>query len=289
MPTTMTTTRAERFRTDGYLVEKAVFGPQEVEAIKAEAAGICERQLGEPGEVAMRHALAIHFPHKLSAVVHGTLSHPGIVSVLTQVVSPNVKAMQSMLFFKHAGKPGQAWHQDEAFIPTRDRSLIGAWIALDAATIDNGCLWILPGSHRSGVLWQLHPHDDPEFDSAPMARGFPERDEDAVPVEVSPGDVVFFNGYTLHRSLRNRRTEGFRRALVHHYMSAESLLPWDCGGQVPPTKDNRDIVMVAGTDPYAYKGLQDHHRPYVRREEASVSRASHSLRDAGAAAPAPAQ
>lgn len=48
--------------------------------------------------------------------------------------------MQTMLFVKPPGFPGQAWHQDENFIPTRDRSLCGGWIALDDATIENGCL-----------------------------------------------------------------------------------------------------------------------------------------------------
>jgi ectoine hydroxylase-related dioxygenase (phytanoyl-CoA dioxygenase family) len=57
-----------------------------------------------------------------------------------------------MLFIKSEGKPGQAWHQDELFIPTRDRSLAAAWIALDDATVENGCLWVLPGSHARGVL-----------------------------------------------------------------------------------------------------------------------------------------
>jgi hypothetical protein len=54
------------------------------------------------------------------------LAHPVIVDVLTKIISPNVKCMQSMLFIKAAGKPGQAWHQDEDFIPTRDRSLTGS-------------------------------------------------------------------------------------------------------------------------------------------------------------------
>ena len=52
-------------------------------------------------------------------------------------------------------------------------------------------------------------------------------------------------------------------------MSAESLLPWwRPGGPHPPTQDLRDIVMVAGHDPYAYKGIEDVNRPYVRRETA---------------------
>ena len=50
-------------------------------------------------------------------------------------------------------------------------------------------------------------------------------------------------------------------------MSAESLLPWwRPGGPHPPTHDLRDIVMVAGVDPYAYKGTEDVNRPYVRSE-----------------------
>jgi Phytanoyl-CoA dioxygenase (PhyH) len=65
-------------------------------------------------------------PHKLSELIYGMLAHPVVVDALTQLIGPNVKAMQSMLFIKSEGKPGQAWHQDELFIPTRDRSLTTA-------------------------------------------------------------------------------------------------------------------------------------------------------------------
>ena len=173
-----------------------------------------------------------------------------------------------MLFVKAAGKPGQAWHQDEDYIPTRDRSLCGAWIAMDDATTENGCLWIIPGSHKPGVLWEQEWHGDRRFDCALESVDFPYSDEDAVPVEVKAGAIVFFNGYTLHRSLPNRAQSGYRRALVNHYMSAESFLPWhgpraqDGGGMAK--LDYRDIVMVAGTDPYAYKGLEARAHPHVR-------------------------
>src|SRR5437762_1510431 len=70
----------------------------------------------------------------------------------------SVKAMQSMFFTKPPGYPGQAWHQDEIYIPTRDRTLCGAWVALDDATIENGCLYVIPKSHRSGYLYPQHPH-----------------------------------------------------------------------------------------------------------------------------------
>jgi phytanoyl-CoA hydroxylase len=81
---------------------------------------------------------------------------------------------------------------------------------------------------------------------------------------VKRGSVVFFNGYTLHSSLRNKTPDCFRTALVNHYMSAESMLPWDQDGKLPPTEDLRDVVLVAGTDPYAWKGTVDVNKPYLR-------------------------
>ena len=173
-----------------------------------------------------------------------------------------------MLFIKHAGKPGQAWHQDEDFIPTRDRSLTAAWIALDDATIDNGCLWAIPGSHRPGVLWPLRRHANPEYDSIPRILRF------SLPGRATPGRSrlrparLFSSTATCctNRSA-NRRRSGFRRALVNHYMSAESLLPWwRAGGPGPPTHDLRDIILVAGDDPYAARGYEDVNQPYIRSE-----------------------
>jgi len=193
------------------------------------------------------------------------LSHPAQVDVLTRIIGPNVKCMQSMLFIKSSGKPGQAWHQDEAFIPTRDRSLVGGWMALDDATVENGCLWVIPGSHQPGIIWPSQSHDDRRFDCAGEAV-FPYEDGDAVPVEVNAGSIVFFNGYLLHRSLPNRATSGYRRVLVNHYMSAESLLPWHppLPGEPMGTLDCRDIALVAGVDPYAHRSVQTLNCTFVR-------------------------
>ena len=152
--------------------------------------------------------------------------------------------------------------QPNCSAPTRDRSLTGAWIALDDATVENGCLWVIPGSHRPGVIWPAKEHDDERFDCVVEAFDFPYTDDDAVAVEVevTAGSIVFFNGYLLHRSLPNRAAGGFRRALVNHYMSAESLLPWRYDGKGAlgvASFDFRDIVMIAGRDPYAWKGMED--------------------------------
>ena len=267
---------AEFFRENGYLVVHNALSPAEVEELRSDAVRICRGDAGEvrgvtpalPGETdddVMQRYLCIHFPHKLSDVMYNYLAHPVIVDVLTHVIGPDVKCMQSMLFIKAAGKPGQAWHQDEDYIPTRDRSLTGAWIALDDAHVGNGCLWVIPGSHRPGVLWPQAVQNDRRFDCTAESYGFPYTEADEVPVEVKAGSIVFFNGYLLHRSLPNVTQSGYRRALVNHYMSAESLLPWFFQeGPQMALQDTRDIVIVAGNDPYAYKGVTDLFRPHLR-------------------------
>src|SRR6266568_3370436 len=207
----------EKYAREGFVVVRGALTSEEIDELRADAARICRGEYGEfrgleaagadeTDEDVMRRYLCIHFPHKISPVMHRALSHPAVVDVLTSIVGPNVKSMQSMLFIKAAGKPGQAWHQDEDFIPSRDRTLTGAWMALDEATLDNGCLWVLPGSHKAGILWEMKQQNDARFDCTDESFGFPYKDSDAVPVEVPAGAIVFFNGYLLHRSLPNTRT-----------------------------------------------------------------------------------
>lgn len=284
-PGFMTDGAIDLFREQGYLVAENALAPQEIAELNGDAVAICRGKystysgwLGphdrQTDAQVLQHYLCIHFPHKFSPHMRRTLAHPAMVEVLTGVIGPDVKCMQSMLFIKSAGKPGQAWHQDEDYIPTRDRSLTGGWIALDDATVENGCLWVLPGSHRAGVLWPQTQQADKRFDCSEESTGFPYSDGDAIPVEVKAGSIVFFNGYLLHRSLPNRSKTSHRRVLVNHYMSASSLLPWTENLQTHSTfidngrsvakADCRDIQMIAGDDPYAWMGITDGHRPHVR-------------------------
>ncbi len=267
------------YQRDGYVIRDRLVDAPSVQRMRDEAvaiacgrrgsiAGAMPRETGD--ETTLRDVLAIHFPHKISPLMRRMLFYPAIVEALTKLVGPDVKCMQSMLFVKNAGKPGQAWHQDETFIPTMDRSLIGVWIALDDATIDNGCLWVQPGSHAAGHLWPSRPTEDSRFDGSPESYGWESPrwpPPGGIAAEVPAGSVVFFNGFTLHRSLDNRRTSGFRRALVNHYMSARSLLPWSFGASKFAPHDYRDIVMVSGADPYACRGLEDLAVPYLRPEK----------------------
>jgi len=278
---------AAHFAENGFALLRNALSPTEVAEINDEALRICRGDYGTityghsevvdadtppvaaSDEELLRQYLCIHYPHKLSAAAERALHTPKIVDALVSVIGPNVKAMQSMLFIKSEGKPGQAWHQDEFFIPTRDRSLTAVWIALDDATIENGCLWVLPGSQRRGVIYPARNQDDPRFDCTTESYDFPYADEDAVPVEIPAGTALIFNGYLLHRSLENSGRHGYRRALANHYMSAESLLPWapPGPGEHMAIADFRDIVLVAGEDPYGYKGTVELSKPYSRPDK----------------------
>ena len=210
----------------------------------------------------LKSILCIHQPHFVSPVIEKYVRHPKICGILSQITAAHlpwwdgsVKCMQSMYFVKPPKFQGQAWHQDEIYIPTRDRSLIGAWIAVDDATEENGCLWIIPGSHKTGYLYPQREHEkSEEFDFAPESYGFDESVE--VPVEVKAGTLVFFNGYLLHRSRKNR-SDVYRRVLVNHYCNAWSLLPWSIEeGERVANADRRNVLPVSGVDPYAWKGYQ---------------------------------
>ncbi len=225
-----------------------------------------------PDEQVLNNILAIHHPHLISPVVVKYVRHAVLCGVLSQITAAHlrhwdgsVKCMQTMLFVKPPGYPGQAWHQDELYIQTRDRSLVGVWVAIDDACEDNGCMHVIPGSHRTGYFHPQRNHDDPqEYDEGPQSYGFD--DAAAVAVEVKAGSVIFFHGYLLHRSLKNR-SGGYRRALVSHYMNAWSLLPWTTPDlPMDSNGDRRGIILAAGQDPYAWKGIAKHHRtPYLRR------------------------
>ncbi len=260
------------FVENGYLIMPGLVGPGELEELKADTLNIargryeCKNLPRLPDALSdrevLQNLLCIHQPHFISTTMLKYVKHPLICGVLSQVTAAHlpewdgsVKCMQSMLFVKPPGFQGQAWHQDEIYIPTRDRSLIGAWTAIDDATVENGCLWIVPGSHRSGYLYPQHEHTNPdEYDSASESFGFD--DSKQIPVEVKAGSVVFFNGYLLHRSQKNR-SNIYRRVLVNHYMNSYSLLPWHVKpGEAAAAADRRVIVPVAGTDPYAWKGLE---------------------------------
>lgn len=111
------------------------------------------------------------------------------------------------------------WHQDEAYWdPALIYRAMGSWLPLDDATIENGCMSFIPGSHRSEVRPHRHVNDDPsvhalftEPDPADIAR--------AIPVPVPAGGCVFHQSRTLHASGPNT-TDKVRRAYANEWQLA---------------------------------------------------------------------
>ena len=246
----------------GFVLVNDVVSAEERAEIKADLAKInrgeykCEPipSLDEDldDETALGRYMYIGEPHSYSPIIRKYITHPGICRVLSVVVGTYVpfwdgayKCMQSMFVTKKPGGNGSPWHQDEHPIPTRDRSLTGVWIPLTDATLDNGCLWILPNSHKSGIIYERYEHNLPDVDSMTIARGFD--DSAAIPVEMTAGSVLFFAGYLLHSSKKNI-SQTYRPALTMHYCSANTWLTWK--GE----RNYRGVIQIQGEDPYAADG-----------------------------------
>ncbi len=89
-------------------------------------------------------------------------------------------------------------------------------IFLDDSTIENGCLWVVPGSHRDGV-WTTRTDGDAFAANEVDADGYP--DAEAIPVELAAGSTVTFGAFLVHRSAPNTSSSG-RRALLYSYQPA---------------------------------------------------------------------
>jgi ectoine hydroxylase-related dioxygenase (phytanoyl-CoA dioxygenase family) len=109
------------------------------------------------------------------------------------------------------------WHQDEAYgDPNFDYEALGAWVPLDDADVENGCMWFLPGSHRNGVLRHQHLGDDPSIHVLVTSA---EIDTSAaVPVPLPAGGASFHHRRTLHYAGPNH-SERQRRAWSNEFQT----------------------------------------------------------------------
>jgi phytanoyl-CoA hydroxylase len=128
-------------------------------------------------------------------------------------------AVQSMLYFKPPGSRGQAVHQDNFYLRAEPGTCVAAWLALDRADDENGCLIVVPGSHHWPILCTRKADTRMSFTDVTVP--IPE-DETPVSVVMEPGDVLFFHGSLIHGSMPNRSVDRFRRALIGHYICGDA-------------------------------------------------------------------
>lgn len=129
--------------------------------------------------------------------------------------------LQSMYIFKQPNIGGEVTcHQDSTFLYTEPTDIAGLWFALEDATIDNGCLWAIPGGHRGGLKsrWVRAPEGRMRFE---VYDPEPWPENQLVPLEVSKGSLIILNGLLPHRSYENRSTRS-RHAYTLHLIHAEA-------------------------------------------------------------------
>jgi phytanoyl-CoA hydroxylase len=224
-----------RFRANGYLIVRGLVARDEVRELLDHVDDLASRR-GEE---------RIHMLHRRLEIHERYLLHPRVLDVVQGLIGPDVLALQTMLFVKRPGSSGQGYHQDSFHIITQPDTLMGAWIALDRADEENGCLHVTAGSQNEPVypdadeeaghggdlqladIPSIAGADDPDEarnDLTAVAAKYAGREVAAV---LDPGDVLFFGGHVLHRSHANRSATRMRRSFVSHYCNARSYVPWD--------------------------------------------------------------
>jgi phytanoyl-CoA hydroxylase len=266
------------FHEQGFLVVRGLVPPEDVRELNEHMDNLLSGRETIPGVEAptfqtpgerLQYWLRVHMLHRRLEIHERFLLHPRILDVLAALIGPDVLALQTMLFFKQPGQPGQGYHQDSYYIPTFPDTLCGAWLALDRADEENGCLWMTVGSQHEPVypdsdgvtangqrgLGDIEPianasHTDERVNGLTrVARKYAGRE---VAVIAEPGDVVFFGGHVLHRSHTNRSARS-RRAFVGHYCNARSWVPWNHGQPFEGESANDLHILARGTThlPYA--------------------------------------
>ncbi|HEY2961771.1 MAG TPA: phytanoyl-CoA dioxygenase family protein, partial [Pyrinomonadaceae bacterium] len=116
-------------------------------------------------------------------------------------------------------------HQDSTFLYTEPIDIAGLWFALEDATVDNGCLWALPGRHRHGLKsrWRRSQNGRMEFeifDAEPWPK------DGLIPLEVPKGTLILLHGLLPHCSFENKSARS-RHAYTLHLMGSNANYPAD--------------------------------------------------------------
>jgi phytanoyl-CoA hydroxylase len=164
-----------------------------------------------------------HALHDLDPVFNEFSRALQIVELIADLGIERPLLLQGMYIFKQPRIGGEVTcHQDTTFLYTEPEQIAGLWFALEDATVENGCLWAIPGGHAVGLKsrWQRTPRGM-EFD---VYDATPWDDEKLVPLEVEKGGVIILNGLLPHKSLANRSIKS-RHAYTLHVISADSSYP----------------------------------------------------------------
>ncbi len=215
-----------QFATEGYCTIERFFTEREVLGMRAELDRLMEDGLlrnvacdGDGRTMSSTSANLQICPISPRSTFFRALKwHPRVIPAVQQLIGDPVVFRLDQIFLKpaHSGS-GTSWHQDNAYWhqPQPEKGT-GMWVAMHDATIQNGCMHIVPGSHH-----HLEPHErDLRSDHHIFA---PEVDDAlAVPIELKAGGVLFFNWGILHCTRANG-TDRARAGLALHFKNGDTV------------------------------------------------------------------
>jgi ectoine hydroxylase-related dioxygenase (phytanoyl-CoA dioxygenase family) len=206
---------------EGVAVVTGVFAAGEIESMRAGASHFAEvRADGE------RPHAPYHHMHAVEPAFADAVRQPRLVALADFLAGSRVVALQALFYYKPPGYKGFSRHQDNFFVRSDPPdALVVAWVAVDEADAENGCLAVYPRSHRLPIL-AVRP-GDPRMGSSQSKTVHEHYGDVAVPdgyapalVPVEPGAVIFMHGNTIHESGDNRSAGRFRRSVVIDYIAA---------------------------------------------------------------------
>ncbi|XP_056312008.1 phytanoyl-CoA dioxygenase, peroxisomal [Danio aesculapii] len=226
------------YEENGFILIRNLVSEEDIDKFRNEFERICKREVTVPGLTVMKDVSIAksEFVEGEKAVtklqdyqedpeLFRYCILPQILKYVECFTGPNIMAMHTMLINKppDTGKKTSRhpMHQDLHYFPFRpaDR-IVCSWTAMEKVHRENGCLVVLPGSHRGS----LQEHDYPEWEGGvnKMYHGVRNYDPNhpRVHLEMEKGDTVFFHPLLIHGSGMNQ-TNGFRKAISCHYASGD--------------------------------------------------------------------
>lgn len=212
----------------GYCIADELFDEQELQEIeaffeeyKSNGAKVFDHGSAyEEVDHTQRQIRAMH-PHRYSEKVVEWFTNPKVAEVLEVLLGAPALGAQTMYYYKPPGAKGQGMHQDNFYLLAQPATCIAAWTPIDSADLDNGCLYVVPGSNKGDILC---PETKTErwfgYGDSHISH-FP-RDSKPIAVPVKRGQTIFFGGNLIHGSGPNRTKDRSRRTFIGHYVSEAS-------------------------------------------------------------------
>jgi ectoine hydroxylase-related dioxygenase (phytanoyl-CoA dioxygenase family) len=193
----LTAEEIRRFQTDGFLGPYELMGPEEMEAAR-EVIETRMRSIRGPDRRCQFESRHQDIPE-----LYAICSSAPVVERIASLLGPDVILWNSVLFAKEPGGGEIPWHQDQEFLLLDPHINVAAWLAMTETTLENGCLDIVPESHR-----EMLPHVPRRHRHEFLARAR----HDCVPRDrvkrmlMRPGEFILFHTNLLHHSGANFST-----------------------------------------------------------------------------------